>query len=369
VKFAFSCLWLVYLTHLQAQRPESDTIRLNDIRILASHNSYKTKPDPRVLSFLNRFKKRLGPDLDPIQLDYGHPRLNEQLDVFHIRGFELDVCPDKKGGHYKKRRINAFVWGLRQRTKNPEMKLPGFKILHIADVDYSTNYLTLSQALKELKDWSDSNANHTPLFVNIEIKRDAPGDHSKFLRFIGFKKAPKVTAADLDELDSEILKHFPKEGKQLLSPMEFRGTFHSVKERIEKTGWPMLSECLGKIIFILDGDVNGMYQEDLEKQKDRPMFVYGAPELPETAFVIRNEPRENQSDIAALTEKYMVRTRTDAGTIEARNHDHTRFQAALQSKAQILSTDFYRNDPSIGDFCIDLKPFLRAAHPGTFIRE
>ena len=32
-----------------------DSIRLNDIRIVASHNSYKKKPHPKVLKFLSKF--------------------------------------------------------------------------------------------------------------------------------------------------------------------------------------------------------------------------------------------------------------------------------------------------------------------------
>jgi hypothetical protein len=38
---------------------------------------------------------------------------------------------------------------------------------------------------------------------------------------------------------------------------------------------------------------------------------------------------------------YMIRTRADADTEEARRNDKTRFQAACQSGAQIITTDYY----------------------------
>lgn len=45
---------------------------------------------------------------------------------------------------------------------------------------------------------------------------------------------------------------------------------------------------------------------------------------------------------------YMVRTRSDSGTREARSNDTQRFLAALQSGAQVISTDYYLPDPALG---------------------
>ena len=76
---------------------ESQELRLNEIRILASHNSYKGLPDKKVLRFLAKFKKQLGEANDPIQLDYGHPKLPIQFDEYGIRGIEIDINYDPKG--------------------------------------------------------------------------------------------------------------------------------------------------------------------------------------------------------------------------------------------------------------------------------
>jgi hypothetical protein len=49
-----------------------------------------------------------------------------------------------------------------------------------------------------------------------------------------------------------------------------------------------------------------------------------------------------------------VRTRSDAGTLEARANDYTRLRSAWKSGAQIISTDYYRPDQSLSDFYIQL---------------
>ena len=117
----------------------SDSLPLNQYRVLASHNSYKNFPNQKVLRFLTKFKKQLGESNDPIQLDYGHLPLPEQFDQFGVRGIEIDINYDPNGGLYKKRKINMFIFGLRQKVRDKKMKEPGFKVLHIADVDYETN--------------------------------------------------------------------------------------------------------------------------------------------------------------------------------------------------------------------------------------
>ena len=45
---------------------------------------------------------------------------------------------------------------------------------------------------------------------------------------------------------------------------------------------------------------------------------------------------------------YMVRTRADANTLEARVGDLARLQAALKSGAQFISTDYYLDENPFG---------------------
>ena len=354
-------LILVLLLPLFSLSQYPDSIRLNDARFLTSHNSYKRKPDPKILKFLSHFKKQLGKDMDPIQMDYGHALLSDQLNTYHINGFELDVNYDPQGGHFVKRRINFFIGGLKQKSRDSLLLKPGFKILHIADVDYESNYTTFVQALTEIRDWSALHPNHTPIFINIEIKRDAPADYSKALDFLGFNKTIPFVPEALNDLDAEIHSVFDQYPEMLYTPAHLRDTFLTTASRLNTSGWPTLNETLGKVFIVLDGDFQELYTTDLTKGLDRPMFVYGQPGAPETAFVIRNEPQGKEEEIRALTEMYMVRTRTDAGTLEARSQDYTRYNAAMKSQAQIITTDYYRADPLLSPFVVSIEPFKQNA--------
>lgn len=329
-----------------------DSIRLNDIRFIASHNSYKLKPDAKVLNFLGHFKKRLGNDLDPKRMEYGHVSLTEQFDRYEVRGIELDLYYDPKGGKYRKRRVNLFVSGRKQRIKDSVMREPGFKMLHIADVDFETNYLTFKSALEEIKIWSNNNPTHIPLFINIEPKGDSPGDHSGFLRFLGFKRAIPYDSIAYSELEKEILDALPKE--RILTPKDLKGDYSSISHRLDSIGWPKLNEVLGKVIFVIDGDRNSVYKRT---QANPLLFLYDDPSDSSTAFVKRNDPFDVPDEIAALTEKYMVRTRTDVETIQARENDYRMFDAAIKSEAQIISTDYYKEDEALSPFKADLKPY------------
>lgn len=324
-----------------------DSTRLNEIRVLASHNSYKKIPDPKVLRFLSRFKKQLGASNDPIQLDYGHLPLSEQFDKYGVRGIEIDINYDPKGGLYSKRKLNLFVPGIRQRVKEKRMKEPGFKVLHIADVDYETNYLTFKDVLNELKKWSENHPNHTPIFVNIEAKGSNPGDESKFLRKLGFKKAIPFDSLAYQKLDQELFSVLSQ--STIFSPSNLKGNYSSIQNRILNENWPNLSECMGKIIFILEGNNEHIYRQN---PYQHPMFIYGNLNDEHTAFVLRNDPIGRENEIRELTKKFIVRTRSDAGTIEARKNDYVRFNSAWQSGAQIISTDYYMPDLRFSTFQI-----------------
>ena len=328
---------------------ESQELRLNEIRVLASHNSYKGFPDKKVLQFLTKFKKQLGEANDPMQLDYGHPTLPIQFDEYGIRGIEIDINYDPKGGLYQKRAVNKFICGLKTKIKNPEMKAPGFKVLHIADVDYETNYLTFTAVLLELKKWSEEHPKHTPVFVNIEAKGKNLGDGSKVLKFLGFKKSIPFNTEAYNELDKEINAVLNR--ANIYQPEDLIGNYTSIKARLENKGWPLESECLGKIIFILEGDNKRLYNSET---LNRPMFTYKNPSDINAAFVMHDNPLGNEAFIQELCKTFIVRTRSDEGTIEARNNDYRRFNAALNSKAQIISSDFYKNDSRFGDFKIAL---------------
>jgi len=302
----------------------ADSLPMNQIRVLASHNSYKIQPTARTMKFISRFKRFLSEDNQPYQL-------------------ELDVYNDPKGGRYYKHKLNFFI--PKQRIKEKEfsaLKKPGFKIIHIPDIDYRSNYLFLSEALQELNQWSVQHPAHSPIFVNIELKGSALGDESKLLHLMGYKKAIGFNAQALQELDSV----FKQMLTTLFSAEEFKNTDNSLRERIDNQGWPSIGEVRGRIFVIVQGSGVELYPET------QGAFVYGVPENKNCIFLLRDDPNSSFSEIKTLQNKFIIRTRSDAGTIEARANDYTRYNRAIMSGAQIISTDYYLPNPQIGEFVI-----------------
>jgi hypothetical protein len=132
--------------------------------------------------------------------------------------------------------------------------------------------------------------------------------------------------------------------EKLLTPGDLRSEYASINERLNRIGWPYLNDCLGKIIFILQGNNDMFYKQSIDRKEERVMFVYSEPGEINTAFVIRNSSQGIENEISDLAKKFIVRTRTDAGTHQARANDYSDYHSVLKSNAQIISTDYYKAD-------------------------
>ena len=83
--------------------------------------------------------------------------------------------------------------------------------------------------------------------------------------------------------------------------------------------------------------------------RGRVLFTNSEPGQPDAAFLKRNDAIADFADIQALVEQgYVVRTRADADTVEARTDDPTVRRAALRSGAQWVSTDYPPNSTQRG---------------------
>jgi hypothetical protein len=91
--------------------------------------------------------------------------------------------------------------------------------------------------------------------------------------------------------------------------------------------------------------VGPVYLEGHPSLRGRIIFTNAEPGQPDCAFTEENDG--SQEEIAALVRKgYLVRTRTDADTKQARSNDTARREIALASGAQLLSTDYPTSEPS-----------------------
>src|SRR5690606_27161722 len=78
---------------------------------------------------------------------------------------------------------------------------------------------------------------------------------------------------------------------------------------------------------------------------------YSEPGRPEAAFVKRNESTRDKEEIKELVRKgYIIRSRADTETWQARNNDHSAMNNAFESGAHITSTDYYMPDLRLSTF-------------------
>jgi hypothetical protein len=328
----------------------TDSLKINQYRIVASHNSYHHKTDSVVFNLLLSINASgsLPAEYNPNYIDYDHENLTDQLETYGLRGIEIDVWNDPAGGNYYYRQGYALA-GYSPDSHIDALKQPGFKVLHIPDFDFNPTNYTFKDVLAELKKWSEAHPNHLPLYVNVETEVSAPGDELTALP--GLTKAIPFDALAADNLDLEVKSVFGATLEGIITPDKVRGSYATLEQAVLAGNWPKLADARGKIIFIIDPDGNSgtVYKTGHASLQGRAMFVYSNPGTAEAAFVKLNDPTGSFAEIQQrVAQGYIVRTMCDEATKQARSGDYSRMNTALAGWAQILSTDYYRPDPRAG---------------------
>jgi len=327
-----SCLLILLLSFaplfIGCKAEKNTDLRLNDIQIVGSHNSYKKAIDPELMQVLYKEDSNLA-----ITLEYEHLRITEQLDL-GMRNLEIDIFHDPKGGRYSNP-LGLQVIENSSPFDAQKMNMPGMKVFHVQDIDFRSHYYLFSEALVEIKDWSDNHPDHIPIIITMNLKDEV-------IDRPGFKSPLPFSLAALDSVDDEILSVMGW-GK-LIHPDLVKSSYPSLEEAILQIGWPLLNEVKGKLLFALDAgeSMNSLYIDGYPSLAGRIMFINSKEGIPEAAFMILNNPFISFNKIQELVRKgYMVRTRSDANTFEARNNDYSRWFKSLESGAQVITTDYY----------------------------
>lgn len=260
-----------------------DPVRLNEVQLMGTHNSY-------------RFEAPWPISLVPA-LNYSHAPLDLQLGFEGARKVELDVYADGATGP--------------------------LTVKHIPVIDQNSSCPLLTQCLELMKTWSDANPSHAPVFVQIEPKDDL--------------SRVKVSSR-YDDLDAEIRSVMDPD--DLITPDDVRGAHASVAEALATDGWPAVDDVRGRFLFFLDvgtGAATDNYLDGHPELAGRAAFPAGQDGASWAGVFVVNDPVAQFDRIQDLVQDgFIVRTRADAdGKVVPEQA-----QAALDSGAQILSTDF-----------------------------
>lgn len=357
-------------TATAAEAPNlSPDLKINEIQVLGTHNSYSAGIDPHLAAL---FESRVGEsfkaaidrmpadaralmreehpnDLKPSEmLKYSHPPLATQLDL-GVRSLEIDINPDPKGGVYSDpvgyRMLRAQGVTDLLPFDNTDLDKPGFKVLHIPDIDFRSNCPTLRLCLRQVRAWSDAHPGHVPLFILIEAKvQDVPilpgATHT-----IPF--SPKL----FDDLDQEFVEIMGRD--RIITPDDVRGDYPTLNAAVRAGHWPKLKDARGKVLFLIltaNGPAGAAgYLEGHPSLKGRMAFLRSEPGEDHAAFLMLDNALVRHDDIMRyVREGYLVRTRSDIETYEAKVNDMTRAKAGFDSGAQMVSTDFERPGNAYG---------------------
>lgn len=291
-------------------------LKINQIQILGSHNSYRPYPDPPVIEAI-----RVAAPTYLSGLEYGHPPLEDQL-AMGIRQFEFDPVSDSQGGLF----TGPYA-------DDPEalaiMSTPGAKVLHIPPFDHQSHCLTLELCLRTVADWSGAHPDHN-LIVILVNNRDAPEPY---------------TTEGLDAIDATIRAVF---GDRVITPDSVRGDHATLRDAVRVRAWPTVEAARGKVLLVHDTSprLNALYAQGHPALRGRMMFGFYAEDAAEAAvFNIQDPVAEGETIRRLVGQGFLVRSRADAGTVEARADDLGRLDAAVQAGAQIISTDYYPGAP------------------------
>jgi hypothetical protein len=353
--FATSIAALGALGAAPALAVDDGQLRLNQIQVVGSHNSYHQE----ATAAESALRAIVAPDGQKA-LEYTHAALPTQFSDQQVRQIELDVWADPNGGLYARPLLRTLTFG---GAYDPVMKQPGTKVLHIQDIDYHSNCLTFRVCLQSVKSWSDANPSHVPIAVLVEFK-DTPlaltSAQTTKLRAASAgalsEKAARAallatpvpwTSAAMDTVDSDVRSVFGAD--DLITPDDVRGDAPTLESAVLERGWPTLADSRGKMLFLMDND--GAYRDSYlaghPGLQGRVLFTNSTPGQADAGFIKENDPTgDNQVRIQAeVRAGYLVRTRADTDTQQARSGDTTMRDAALASGAQWVSTDY--PDPSL----------------------
>lgn len=270
-------------------------LHLNEIQVLATHNSYKRIPNKVINfpSYLVSQRTRNG--------YYGYESLTKQLDV-GIRGLELDIT----------------MYGDKP------------VLMHWPPSDWRTNGPDFALALQEIKLWSQRNPNHTPINIMLQI-RDT---HSPYNHKYG-----KVSKQDLANIDKLFVDIFGDDG--IITPADVKKDYDTMQDALEQNGWPLLKDCMGKVFFLalFDSSTNRDKYLDLDRSymSQKAFILYKRNEVCSYTAVILgdNATIDTQQLVEFVNKNYIVRSRID----EQKSYSEERWRTTIDVGATILTTD------------------------------
>ena len=276
---------------VRADARAEDALRLNELRVKGTHNSYHRHP----LVALHPTHR------------YDHDALMVQLEFHGVRALELDL---HKAGDGR------------------------FEVYHIRMLDGRTHCRAFESCLAQIRAWMDARPRHEPLLIWIEAKDFAGGQR----------------IASLREVDPVIRRFL---GDRLISPDDVRGAHPSLRSALMSDGWPTLGDSRGRALFMLvaDDEQRAEYTSGFRHLDGRVMFVEAKPDEYEQSWAaVAKVWPEPSATLRKARDLRLLLTSTvcTAGMEEALCTSFRRH--AMSSGINVLLDDFVRPTRGRSDY-------------------
>lgn len=281
----------------------SDGVRINDIAVIGTHNSYQRKgtlPKRGLMRLLQLISFGAVENKAVFEMD----TFTQQLEQ-GVRNLELDIETVDDNGEIS------------------------FIVTHKPIFDNVTSAYDFTKALEEIVLWSDNNPEHMPVYLLIEPKSDVAQVNN--MKKFSLEYALKF--------DSELRRCL---GDRLLTPAEAMGDYDSLEDMRNADGWPTLEQASGRIIVLLHPcDVTQEYVDYDVTVSSQAMFPMLRPDeagKSYASFILDNNPasaRENNK-MTVDEKNLMVRTRAD----DYPDFSDERYSVADDCGSHIITTDY-----------------------------
>lgn len=256
----------------------SDGIRINEVAVIGTHNSYQMLATPQKL-LLEKVRSVLSSGKKGGNALFEMDTFTEQLEK-GVRNLEIDIETVDDSGEVS------------------------FIVTHKPLTDNVSSAYDFAKGLEEIALWSDNNPDHLPIYLLVEPK-------GKVESVNNMKNFSYDYAKELDRTITDAL------GDRLIIPKQIMGKYESLEQMRKADRWPTLKEAAGKIIVLLHPcDVTGEYIDadtSISTQAMFPMLRTVDIDKSYASFILDNEP-ENAlgNNKKTVDEKnLMVRTRAD----------------------------------------------------------
>ncbi len=232
-------------------------LRLDQVQMIGTHNSYHQAPDGGLLDYLRTSGFQDGPDWSGARLaqaiDYTRQPLPVQLDD-GIRAIELDVHDDPDGTAFTHPPFLEVLKTQGTALYGPwEMRGSGFKTLHKAGYDPDSTCPLFAPCPAEIAAWSDRHPNHTPIVVMVEVKPEASAKAAGCTALCADGGA-RLKAALSDGLGTRLIvpgdigRKWPTldgvRGRIMVMLLDSEDTMRSYRRQIDKVGEDILFTAL-----------------------------------------------------------------------------------------------------------------------------